>query len=169
MNAITPQRPFCQSNQRQNISAPIRQTTPLCQNCGLTWSSNHKENCIAKGQTCNNCGLQNQFSRVCRKPKSSSTKPTRPNVNSFEEITTEQSVNAIQNANYNPQRGSDYYSLDDNMVASVSSTTLQIKPKSTTLQIGNTKLGLLIDSGSVCSILNESLATDVINNSTLAR
>ena len=55
------------------------------------------------------------------------------------------------------------------MVASIASNTIQIEPKNTTLQIGNTKVGLLIDSGSVCSFLNESLATEVVNNSTLAR
>ena len=97
VNAITLQRPFRQSDQRQNITTPIRQTNQLCRNCGLTWSANHKDRCIAKGKTCNNCGLQNHFSRVCRKPKSTSTKSTRPNVNSIEENTTEQSVNAVQN------------------------------------------------------------------------
>ena len=54
------------------------------------------------------------------------------------------------------------------MVARIASNTIQIKPKNTTLQIGNTKVGLLIDPDSVCSILNESLATEVVNNSTLA-
>ena len=68
-----------------------------------------------------------------------------------------------------PQCGSDYYSSDDNMVASIASTTVQIEPKNTILQIGNTRVGFLIESGTVCSILNESLTTEVINNSTLAR
>ena len=60
-NAITQQRPFRQSNQRQNPTNPSRQTNQLCQNSGLTWSANHKDRCIAKGKTCNNCGLQNNF------------------------------------------------------------------------------------------------------------
>ena len=55
------------------------------------------------------------------------------------------------------------------MVASIASNTIQIEPKKTTLQIGNTQVGLLIDSGGVCSILKESLATEVVKNSTLAR
>ena len=55
------------------------------------------------------------------------------------------------------------------MVASIASNAIQIEPKNTTLQIENSKVGLLIDSGSVCSILNESLSTEVVNNSTLAR
>ena len=61
VNAITPQLAFRQSNQRQKISAPIRQTNQLCRNCGRTWSANPKGKCIAKGKTCNNCGLQNHF------------------------------------------------------------------------------------------------------------
>ena len=93
--------------------------------------------------------LQNHFSRVCRKPKSSFNKPTRPNVNAIEESTTDQSVNAIQNGDYNPQCESDYDSSDYNMVASIASITIHIEPKNTTLQIGNTQLGLFVDSGSV--------------------
>ena len=64
VNAITSQRPFRQSNQRQNVPASIQQTKRLCRNCGLTWSANYKDKCIANGKTCNNCGLQNQFARV---------------------------------------------------------------------------------------------------------
>ena len=171
VNAITPQRSFRQSNQRQNTSVPIRQTIQLCRNCGLTCSANHKEKFIARGKTCTNCGLYNHFLRVCRKPKSSSTKPIRPNVISIEENTNEKSVNAIQNVNYNLQcePDSNLHSLDDNMVASIASNTVQIQPKNTILQNGNTKVGLFLDSGSACRILNESLATEVINNSALAR
>ena len=87
----------------------------------------------------------------------------------MEETTIKQSVNAIQNANYNPQCEFNYDSSDDNILASIASNKNQIDSKNTTSQIGNTKVGLLIDSGSVCSILNESLATKVVNNSILAR
>ena len=69
----------------------------------------------------------------------------------------------------NPQCESDYDSSDDNMVASIASNSMQIEPKNTTLQIGNTQVGLLIDSGSVCSILTESLAAEIRDNSPLAR
>ena len=168
VNAITPQRPFRQPNQRPTPSNFTRQSNQLCRSCGLTWSANHKDKCIAKGKTCNNRGLQNHSSRVCRKPKSSSNKSTRSNINSIEETTIDQSVNAIQNTDYNPQCESDYDSSDDNMVASIASNSIQIEPKNTTLQIGNTQVGLLIDSGSVCSILNESLASEIVDYNTLA-
>ena len=71
--------------------------------------------------------------------------------------------------NYNPQCESDYDSSDDNMVASIASNAIQNEPKNTILQIGNTQVGLLIDSGSVCSILPESLASEIVENSPLAR
>ena len=169
VNSKNPHRPLRQQNQRQNFAAPIRQTNKLSRNCGLTWSANHKDRFIANGKTCNNCGLQNHFSHVCRKLKSTYSKPARPYVNSIEEKTSKKSVNAIQDTNYNLLCSSDYDSSNDSKVASIASTIVKIEPKNTILQIGNTKVGLLIDSGSVCSNLNESLAIEVINSSTLAR
>ena len=169
VNAIIPQRSFRPPNQRPTTSSFTRSPNKLCRNCGLTWSANYKVKCIARGKTCNNCGLQNHFSRVCRKPKSSSNKSTRSNVNSVEETTTDQTVNAIQNMNYNSQGKSDYNSSDDNMVASIASNAIQMEPKNTILQIGNNHVGVFIDSGSVCSILPESLASEVVENSPLAR
>ena len=71
--------------------------------------------------------------------------------------------------NYNPECKSDYESSDDNIVASIASNTFQFDPKKTTPEFGNTKLGLLIDSGSVCNIMNESLVTKSINILFLAR
>ena len=169
VNAVTSQRSFRQPNQRPTTSSFSRLSNQLCTNCGLRWSANHKGKCIARGKTCINCGLQNHFSRVCRKPKSSSNKPTRSNVNSVEDTPTDQTVNAIQNMDYNPPCESDYDSSDDNMVANIASNSIQIEPKNTTLQIGNTQVGLLIDSGSVCSILTESIAAEIVDNSPLAR
>ena len=57
VNAIISQRPFRPPNQRPNTSTSIRQSNQLCRNCGLTWSANHKDKCIAKGRTCSYCGL----------------------------------------------------------------------------------------------------------------
>ena len=48
--------------------------------------------------------------------------------------------------NYNPECKFDYKSLVAKMVTSNTSTTIQIEPKNTTLQIGDTNGGLLIDS-----------------------
>ena len=169
VNAVIFQRPSRPPSQRPITSSFTRPPNQLCRNCGLTWSANHKVKYIARGKTCNNCGLKNHFSRVCRKPKSSSNKPIRSNVNSVEETSTDQTVNAIQIMHYKPPCESDYDSSDDNMVASIASNAIQIEPKNTILQIGNTQVGLLIDSGSVCSILPESLASEIVENSPLAQ
>ena len=169
VNAVTPQRQFRNSNRRPNFQAQTRQANQLCQNCGITCSANQKDKCIAKCKDCKSCVLQNHFPCVCRKPRSTSTKTTRPNVNSIDVNTTDNSVNAILSENYNSECRSDYDGYDDNLLAMIANNTLQIEPKNTTLQIGNTKVGLIIDSGSVCSVLISSLATEVNNNSTLAR
>ena len=58
---------------------------------------------------------------------------------------------------------------DDNMVASIASTYFQIEPRNTTLQLGNTNMGFLIDSRSVCSILNEPLATEIVEIFSLSK
>ena len=54
------------------------------------------------------------------------------------------------------------------MAASIESKAVQIEPRETIPQIDNTKMSLLAVSGSVCSILNESLARPIVQNSSLA-
>ena len=83
--------------------------------------------------------------------------------------TIENSVNAVLNTNYKPKGELDYDSSAGNMEASIANNTLHIALKNTILQIGKTKVSLLNDSGYVSSILNKSLATKIINNSSLAR
>ena len=51
VNAINSQRQFRNSNQRQNLQVQTRLANHLCRNCGLTWSTNHKDDCIAKVKT----------------------------------------------------------------------------------------------------------------------
>ena len=43
-----------------------------CRGCGDVWDSNHRGVCKAVGQTCNNCGIKNHLSRVCRGEKKKS-------------------------------------------------------------------------------------------------
>ena len=61
VNTVTSQRSFRQPSQRPTTSSFTRPSNQLCRNCALTWSANHKDKCIARGKTCNNCGLQNHF------------------------------------------------------------------------------------------------------------
>ena len=77
-----------------NASRQNHRSTLYCSNCGGIWLPNHRENCIAKGKTCNNCGLLNHSAKVCRKQKDS--------------------VNFLQSAKLYK---SDYSSGDDNTVA----------------------------------------------------
>ena len=76
LNAITLQRQFRNSNQCLNIQAQTFRANQLRRNCGLIWSANHRDKWIAKGKTCINVRLQKYFLRVCREPKSASTKTT---------------------------------------------------------------------------------------------
>ena len=64
-----------------------------------------------------------------------------PNVNSVDSATADDSVNAITNMDYKRECcESDYDSSDDNMVESISSSTLEIELWNTTLQTRNTNV-----------------------------
>ena len=64
----------------------------------------------------------------------------------------------IYDANYD----SDY---DDNCVATISikSDTREVEPVNLDICVGNTKTKALLDLGSVCSIINKSLAKTVVS------
>ena len=68
-----PQKPYWQNT--NNASKQNNHSTLYCSNCGGTWLPNQREKCIAKGKTCNNCGLLNHFAKVCCKQKNMNTKP----------------------------------------------------------------------------------------------
>ena len=44
-----------------NFPRQNNRSTLYCSNCGGIWLPNHRDKCIAKGKTCNNCGLLNHF------------------------------------------------------------------------------------------------------------
>ena len=91
------------------------------------------------------------------------------NINLIETHTTSEiSDSAIATHDYKVECKYVYESSDDNMVVSIESKTLQMEPRNATLQLGNANMVLLFDSGSVCTIVNESLATKVLRNSSLA-
>ena len=61
---------------------------PIC--CSISGGNcfpKHWENCIAKGKTCNNCGLVNNFAKVCRKQKNQ--KPQIPKKRSVNTVNGE--------------------------------------------------------------------------------
>ena len=65
---------------------------------------------------------------------------------------------------YDTNYYSDYDDYDDNCVATISINrdTREVEPVNLDLCIGNTKTKALMDSGSVCTIINKSLATNVV-------
>ena len=61
---------------------------------------------------------------------------------------------------------SDYSSgEEDNTVAMIESAVEKVEPLNMPLKIGNVNTTLLVDSGSACSILHHSLASQVVQNS----
>ena len=81
-----------------NFQKPNNITPLYCPNCGGNWLPNHRDNCVAKGNTCNNCGLMNHIAKVCRKQKNvKPQKSKKRTVNiADEELQPEHLVNFIR-------------------------------------------------------------------------
>ena len=60
---------------------------------------------------------------------------------------------------------SDYSSGEDNTVAVIDNAVEKVEPLNMPMKIGNINTTLLVDSGSACSILNRSLASQVVQSS----
>ena len=161
-------KPYWQNN--NHVSKQNNRSTLYCSNCGGVWLPNHRERCIAKGKTCNNCGLLNHFAnaKVCRKElKNTNTKPQDSKKKMVrvvdEEPHPEDSVNFVQ---LEKLYESDYSSgEEDNTVAMIETALEKVEPLNMPLKIGNVNTTLLVDSGSACSILNHSLALQVVQSS----
>ena len=148
-----------------NMNNTARKKPTTCHFCGMNWTSEHGNKCPARGRKCNNCGFENHFAKVCRKPKDPSSYPKpRPRVNYVENKDHTDNVNQISE-NFNPDLESNYSSDEDNCVASVSSTdsTTSIEAINLPVVFGNTATNVLVDSGSVCTIINETLANSIIS------
>ena len=161
----SPRKPYWQNT--NNASKQNNRSKLYCSNCVGTWLPNHREKCIAKGKTCNNCGLLNHFAKVCRKQKNTNTKPQDPKKKMLrvveEEPHPENSVNFLKPAKLYK---SDYSSgEEDNTVAMIETAVEKVEPLIMPLKIGNINTTLLVDSGSACSILNPSLASQVVQSS----
>ena len=141
-------KPYWQNN--NNVSKQNNQSTLYCSNCGGVWLPNHHEKCIAKGKTCNNCGLLNHFAKVCRKqPKNTNTKPQDSKKKMVRVVDEEphpvDSVNFVQPAKLYE---SDYSSgEEDNTVALIETAVEKVEPLNMPLKIGNVNTTLLVDSG----------------------
>ena len=68
-----------------NTTARKKPTT--CHFCGMSWTPEHRNRCQARGKKCNNCGIENHFAKVCRKPKDPNSYPKpKPRVNNVEKM-----------------------------------------------------------------------------------
>ena len=141
-------------------------------NCGYGLSASHKQNCPARGKNCKNCGIVNHFAKVCRKPKH--PYKTKPRVNNVDDSVSEaatvgtsataaEQVNNIdrllkQQSIYEANYDSDFDDYNDNCVAktSVKSDSREVETVNLYICVGNTKTKTLVDSGSVCTIINKS-------------
>ena len=83
----------------------------------------------------------------------------KPWVNNIEKDDQTEDVNQIS-ANFDPDLESNYSSDEDNCVAAVSSTDFATSVEAINFPVvlGNTATNVLVDSGSACTIMNESLA-----------
>ena len=147
------------------MNSTARKKLTTCHFCGLSGTSEHRNKCPARGKKCNNCGFENHFAKVNQKPKDSSLYPKpKPRVNNVEKDDQTDDVNQIS-ANFDPDLESNYSSDEDNCVASVSSadSTTPIEAINLPVVFGNTATNVLVDSGSVCTIINETLANSIIS------
>ena len=146
----------------------------ICRNCDHTWSPSHHQNCPARGKVCKNRGINNLFTKVCRKPKN--LIKSKPRVNIVDDVlsevatvgtsaTVEDQVNQIdsmlQKHNiYDANCGSIYDNLDDNCVAVIANdeNLREVEPVNMQKQFGNVETKALVDSGSVCKIILKNLA-----------
>ena len=151
----------------------------ICPNCGYGWTPSHRQNCPAGGKICKNCGISNHFAKVCRKPKQANKPRSRVNYvdDSISEAATvgtttsvTEQVNNIskllqQKSIYDANYDSDYDDYDDNCVAAISynTDTREVEPVNLDIRVGNTSTKALVDSGSVCTIVNKSLADKVVS------
>ena len=146
-----------------NTTARKKPTT--CHFCGMNWTPEHRNRGPARGKKCNNCGIDNHFAKVCRKPKNPTSYPKpRPRVNNVEKDDQAEDANQIS-IDFDPDLESNYSSDEDNCGATVSSTefTTSVEAINLPVTIGNTATNVLVDSGSVCAIVNESLATSIVS------
>ena len=110
------------------------------------------------------CGLLNHFAKVCRKQINAKPQNSKKRaVNTVkEEPHPEDSMELLQPAKLYE---ADYSSGEGNTVAVIENAVEKVEPLNMPIKIGNITTTLLVDSGSACSFLNRSLASQVVQSS----
>ena len=148
-----------------SMNTTAQKKPTFCHFCGMSWTPEHRNRFRARGKKCNNCGIENHFAKVCRKPKDPNSYPKpKPRVNNVEKDDQTEDVNQIS-ADFDPDLESNYSSVEDNCVASISSadSTTSLEANNLPVVFGNTARNVLVDSVSVCTLKNESLADSIIS------
>ena len=147
-----------------SMNTTARKKPTTCHFCGMNWTPEHRNRCPARGKKCNNCGFENHFAKVCRKPKDPNSYPKpKPRVNNVEKDDQTEDLNQIS-VDFDPDLESNS-SDEDNFVASISSadSTTSVEAINLPIVFGNTTTNVLVDSGSVSTLINESLADSIIS------
>ena len=113
--------------------------------------------------------MLNHFAKVCRRKLNTAQNTQQNNritnietAETTDQNSSQESQN-VNNINYNEQINSDYDSSDDNYVATAENVNSpQAALKIILITIGNTDCDLLLDSGSSCTIINMSLAKEIM-------
>ena len=145
--------------QQTNTNFTKRNQTNHCSNCIQACQQNHKKNCFALGKKCNNCGIVNHFAKICKKPKQKNQNRNKHNIKSDKEV-NEETVKNVENINTSSE--SEGSSSDDKCVTDDNSD--KIAPQNMKMTISYNQKTPLHDSGSVCSIHIEHLATSNIKD-----
>ena len=174
VNVIQSFNRFCGAGARGNQSGRLavnRASVGQCRGCGQAWTTTHLQVCPAMGKKCIHCGLLNHFAKLCRKKLNNARNSVQNNrINNVETCkTTDQNTSQenqnVNYINYNEQFISDYDSSDDNYVATVENVrSPPIALQDMAITIGNTDCHLLLNSGRGCTIINMSLAREIMYN-----
>ena len=61
--------PIANATPFSTMNTTERKKPTTCHFCGMNWTPEHRNRCPARGKKYNNCGIENHFAKVCRKPK----------------------------------------------------------------------------------------------------
>ena len=101
VNQIQPMR-IANATPFSTMNTTARKKPTTCHFCGTSWTPEHRNRCPERGKKCNNCGIENPFAKICRKPKDSNSYPKpKPRVNNVEKDDQAEDVNQIP-ANFDP-------------------------------------------------------------------
>lgn len=144
--------------------AEIGKRNMLCKWCGGTCEN--KDTCRAKGKQCRNCDKLNHFASVCRssKPRPSESTTTRKSIKHINdrdsEPQTRYSLDSTDYAEYQRFKQGKAYGL---FAVKDSETNHKNDGPRASIEINNTKLSFLIDTGAPINVIDEQTYHQIHN------